>query len=66
MISRREVLRGLGVGVVAVPLMGVSAVVALGRSKPEPIPPFFNGGVLSAAAMNALVDRVNELSERAS
>lgn len=65
-MQRRDFLRGLGQAAVLAPLLPAAAMVDLARKRPEPLPTMTNGSLLTADSWNAIVNRINELSERAS
>ena len=68
-MNRRAFLKAVGVvgaGTVAVthvPAVTGAATALLLKQKPEPLPPVQANDVMTASTWNALVDRVNELSE---
>ena len=60
--DRRTVLRFLGMGALAAPMLGARALLKGDRQQ---VPNVKSGDVLTADFLNDLVDRVNELSKEA-
>lgn len=59
--SRRDALRLLGISAATGPLI---LAQELTRPHRQPLPTAQTGSILTADAWNAVVDRINELSER--
>jgi hypothetical protein len=65
MTNRRGFLKLVAPAAVAVPALAVGGVAALVTVPPTKLPRKVDGDFLTAESWNAIVDRINELSERA-